>query len=177
MAPRAKRGRGKFNTPLVFREQTGRSYFDAGRVMKWLSVRERIAFVRIGRYIQTVAKDSMQQRPRFDYSEPGEPPHAHTGLIKNFIRFAYDDEAGTLVVGPLPLKASSIRAGEVSPATVWISDQGPHPGTTGASIQEFGGRAIWRDRPVKIEARPAMRPALDKAIKARVLTDAWANLA
>ena len=173
----AKFGKGKFKTPLIFKQVSNRSYFDAAYVMKWLSARERRAFVRIGRYIQKVAKNSMPQRGKRNYSQPGEPPHSHAGLIKHFIRFAYDDNSGTMVIGPLSLKAKLLSSGEVSKGTTWISDEGPHPKTTGASIQEFGGRVIWNGLPWQIENRPFMQPALTKAIRARVLTDAWADLA
>jgi hypothetical protein len=83
-------------------------------------------------------------------SRPGEPPHAHVGLLRKLVFFFYDKEAGSVVIGPVLL-----RSGSRVPA-----------------LMEYGGTALLknkdRDGKRKIgryPARPFMGPAFEEELQ------------
>jgi hypothetical protein len=99
---------------------------------------------KMGAFVRTRAKGSIRKRKRV--SEPGSPPSSHTGQLKNFIFFAYEPQAKSVVVGPIKLNMKSANA---------------------PSLLEFGGTSVVTDRKrgggqVAIyRPRPFMQPALE----------------
>ncbi|MBT9156654.1 MAG: hypothetical protein DDT37_01642 [Firmicutes bacterium] len=73
-------------------------------------------------------------------SRPGEPPTSHTKLLKRFLRFAYQPDRGSVVIGPELIRR-------------------PVKGVP--RILEEGGSVRSRGRTVKIAPRPYMRPAFE----------------
>ena len=128
-----------------------RLFFDRRRVMDAVERARRKALAGSGALVRKIAKDSIRKRKK--PSRPGEPPHSHTGLLKRFIFFGYDEFSRGVVVGPVALKRR---------ATV------PH-------LLEYGGLTEGRNRRrrVRIAPRPYMGPALLKA-KPK-LPEMWRN--
>ena len=72
-------------------------------------------------------------------SVPGTPPHNHTGVLKRFIRYDYDNSSSSVVVGPVLLSRRSKDA---------------------AAATEKGGQALdVKGKTVRVAARPFMSPA------------------
>jgi hypothetical protein len=94
-------------------------------------------------------------RERKSSSKPGQPPHSHLGLLKQHIYAAFDVRTNTAVVGPMLLNYVK-SAGKPKPTM----------------ILEYGGWTFLRrargnrvyERRIYIEARPYMRPAMEKEI-------------
>lgn len=79
-------------------------------------------------------------------SEAGEPPRRVTGVLRRFIKFAFDPDARSVVVGAEPVPS---RSGAQAPLE--------HGGTTRVKSR----RGVRR---VRIAARPFMVPALDREL-------------
>jgi hypothetical protein len=115
---------------LGVRTRCTRYFFDRDVVKRYIGAKNAAAMGRIGAYIRTRARTSMRYRKRA--SLPGQPPSAHTGLLRGKsgqggIDFSFDPSTYSLVVGPIKLnKVYFNRAGE--PIT------GPVP-----NVLEFGG--------------------------------------
>jgi len=122
-------------------------FFDTAKVKKAVSSGTRRVLSKFGAYVRTAARSSIRSRKRA--SEPGQPPSSHTGLLKQFIFFAYDLQRETVVIGPMPLNRKVGNAPEAL-------EHG------GASVVVEGLRRRRRKRRVNIRARPYMRPALEK---------------
>ena len=89
-------------------------------------------------------------------SAAGQPPINRTGLLRNFILFSFDTATRSLVVGPAKLNVKSN-----APNTLEFS--GMSESQTVNRIGKGGGTYKVTRPPVKIEARPYMGPALEKA--------------
>lgn len=77
-------------------------------------------------------------------SPAGQPPYNRTGLLKRFILFGYDRIRQSVVIGPAKLNAKGQNV----------------PGAL-----EYGGRSrSAKGRSLQIDARPYMRPALEKEL-------------
>lgn len=152
--------------------QAKATFFDRELVMRRMHAATRKALSRFGAYVRQRARSSIRKRKR--PSAPGSPPSSHTGILKQFILFAYEPEKRSVVVGPA--KTNQVFfAGDGQPV------QGTVPG-----ILEQGGEVRilevykwgqWRRmdlrsrrrandlptrlRTVRIEARPYMQPAFD----------------
>ncbi|MEI8197013.1 MAG: hypothetical protein WCI73_14030, partial [Phycisphaerae bacterium] len=53
----------------------------------------------LGAYVRQRAQSSMPFRRK--PSAPGQPPSSHTGLLRQFLWFAYDDTTDSVVIGPV----------------------------------------------------------------------------
>jgi hypothetical protein len=82
-------------------------FLDRPEVFRRIARSRRILLARIGRYGQTVMQ-RLQRRVGLDgpYSQPGEPPNARVGTIRNLSTFAPADGGATTVVGVLPIVRS-----------------------------------------------------------------------
>lgn len=127
---------------------TKEMFFDRSEIIAKLDAATRKVLGNFGGYCRRVARNSM--RKARGPSQPGQPPHVHTGLLKNGIAYGYDASAGSVVIGPTPLKGMGI----VPP------------------LLEYGGRAMRRvragkkrkDKMVTYAPRPFMGPAFDKTL-------------
>ena len=75
-----------------------KGFFDRAAIESQLSKQERARLSKIGAFIRRRAKSSIRKRKK--PSPPGKPPSSHTGVLKDFIFFAYDSERRSVVVGP-----------------------------------------------------------------------------
>ncbi len=107
-------------------------------------------------------------------SRPGKPPKSWTGLLKDFIYFAYDPGPKTVVVGPVALNHYHVVNGALRKGAVpAVLEYG---GTIGVREMQLSG-GLWvpfgrsrrsragrptRVRNVTIAARPHTGPALQK---------------
>jgi phage gpG-like protein len=117
------------------------------------ATRKRLS--KFGAYVRQTARQSIRKRK--GSSRPGQPPSSHTGLLKQFIYFGYDENRRSVVIGPVVLarKASGIP-----------------------EVLEHGGNVTiqWgknRGKTVSIEARPFMGPAFDAELEKQ--SSLWAN--
>lgn len=160
-------------------------FFDRAAVRAMTDRHTRRALGHAGGYLRRVARNSMKVRR--GASPPGKPPHAHTRLLKDFIFYAYDPAAESVVVGP-------VRTNQV----FFSADRRPIRGTV-PGVLEHGGQVrvlevevrpgYWRRgdlrslrrnatrpqrlRTVTIAPRPYMQPAL--AATTKKLPSIWAG--
>lgn len=150
-----------------------KAFFDRQKVLDATDRASRRVMSKAGAFVRTRARASIRTRKKA--SEPGQPPTNRTGILKRFIFFAYDQNAGGVVVGPA--KTNQVFFGR---------DGRPTRGTV-PQVLEYGGSITilevfkwgkWRRadlrsrrrlgglptryRTVKIAARPYMHPALEK---------------
>lgn len=78
-------------------------------------------------------------------ARPGQPPRNKTGLLKNFIYFAFEPARSSVVVGPVALR---------NKRTAWLLEYGGSarlPASNGQRVQ------------MRFRGNPFMRPALEQA--------------
>lgn len=139
-------------------------FFNSAEVIRKLEKGKRRAFSKCGAFVRTVAKSSIKYRTK--PSSPGQPPSARRGSmtrshtnkktgvtktrsvspLKELIFFAWDESKEAMVIGPARKKTNRPK---------YLV---PHALEVGATVQK---RLSGTLRPVKIAARPFMRPALD----------------
>ncbi len=160
------------------------AFFDADRIKVAMDRTTRRLLSRFGAYVRTRARTSI--RSRKGTSKPGQPPRSHTGLLKNFIFFAYDADRHDVVIGP-------VKTHQV------FGDAFGRPVTgTVPEVLEYGGAITifevfkwgkWRradlrsrrrlaglprrKRTARVAARPFMHPAFD--IEMAKLPPNWKN--
>ena len=121
------------------------AFLDRSAISRAVDRGRRRALARSGGLVRTIARRSMRRRP--GRSRPGQPPHAHSGELRDLLFFSYDRSSDSVVVGPA---AFARRTG--APATL-----------------EFGGRTKkpvwWRgvQKYIRVRPRPTMAPALKKS--------------
>jgi hypothetical protein len=101
-------------------------------------------------------------------AKEGEPPHSHSGLLRDFLFFAFDPETETVVIGPARL------GGRGAAQTPGILERG------GPSVRIMGWKTIKGQRrlvpvnkPVRIKKHPYMAPAF--AVMEKQLPELWAR--
>lgn len=100
---------------------------------------------RVGFQTREIAMNSITQGA--GPSKPGQPPHGHTGVLKRFIRYEYE-EGGSLAVGPALLSRKSKDA---------------------AKATEHGGTSRnVRGKTIRVRARPFMSPAFNQVVNSSV---------
>jgi len=122
-------------------------FFDSKKVQSATTKAERRVLSRFGAYVRRSAGSSIRKRKRT--SAPGQPPSSHTGLLNQFIFFAYEPRRRSVVIGPVRLNHKS---GEALPA---LEHGGP--------VRIVAGRrGRRRSRAVMIRKRPFMGPAFEQ---------------
>jgi len=125
---------------------------------------------------------------RKDASTPPEPPHTHTGMLRNSIVFAYDQSSESVVVGPFMAGAEYIAAlhehggTQRMAAWAWIPK---YPRMNKGILSWYrvgkGPRrtANWQltsfRRTFNYPQRPFMVPAMNKAIASGKIASQFAN--
>lgn len=164
-----------------------RAFFDTEAVLKAIGKERVKRLSKAGAFVRRSAKGLIRSGKKS--SQPGSPPHSHTGKLKNNIFFAYDGPSDSVVIGP-----------EKTNQVFFDGDGKPASGTVPETL-EFGGsikilevflpsqnkwvRADLRSkrrlagrktrlRRVNIEARPFMGPALAKEVDK--FPDLWAGV-
>lgn len=87
---------------IGFRMPTNAVFFNTKEVEAAVDIAERKVLSRFGFYTRRDAKRSMRRRKKGP-SEKGKPPRVVTGLLKNFLFFAYDKFIQAVVIGPARL--------------------------------------------------------------------------
>lgn len=117
-----------------------RGFFDRARVLAATTVAERRVLARFGAFVRQRARTSI--RPRPGTSAPGQPPFSHTGLLRQFLLFAYDQGRRSVVIGPVALNQRHRDAPRLLEAG-------------GTALRQRRGRVVA----VRYAARPFMQPA------------------
>lgn len=126
--------------------------YDGEAVLKRMAKAERRALQRIGFETRASAMKSIQ--PGVGPSSPGSPPHDQTGTLRRFIRYQYDKQSNSVVIGPKYLRKKSKNA----------------PGGL-----ERGEVSInFRKHPIRVAARPFMTPAFE-IVKRQMVPRVFAN--
>ena len=76
-------------------------FFDSDAVKRATNAAQRQALSKFGAYCRRVARNSIKKSRTI--SKPGDPPHSHTGRLKNNIYFGWDERNRSVVVGPLKI--------------------------------------------------------------------------
>lgn len=160
-------------------------FFDTERVMRATTKAERTVLSRFGAFVRRAAKSSIRKRKRI--SAPGEPPSSHTGVLRQFIFFAYEPERKNVVIGPaltnqlffdrnaLPIKGTVPSVLEEGGTVRILEVQRIDGGWRRADLRSrrrLAGRPT-RLRRVDIEARPYMGPAYEST--KQDLPEMWQN--
>lgn len=148
-------------------------FFDADKVVKALSKAERKALSQAGAFVRTSARGSLRRRKK--PSSPGQTPSVHSkdkNRTLKKILFGYDPTAHSVIVGPVGFgKAEAPHALEVGgTSTVRVPRKNEGRKASPAQAASFKRRKalglIQRKptvrRPIKIEPRPFMNPALKR---------------
>jgi hypothetical protein len=166
-------------------------FFDSPKIVRAVDNATRRVLSKFGAFVRRGAKSSIRKRKKA--SATGNPPSSHTGLLKKFIYFGYDQAARSVVIGPARLNQVSFSA-DMTPVTGTIpsnleyggsayilEERGPN-GTwhrkdlrRRGSVASVGdmryqvatGKIIRRDirrRKITVKPRPFMHPALNKEL-------------
>lgn len=128
-------------------------FFDKPAVQKAAGKSSKKALSKAGAFIRTTAKRSIRKRKKI--SKPGFPPSSHSGELKRLIYFSYDMKNDSVVIGPLLFKSG---------------DQPTVP-----NVLEFGGIKKYKGKKRNYEARPFMKLAYEKELKAGTIPKQWKN--
>jgi len=134
-------------------------FFDAPAVLKAVDTGTIKVLSKFGAFVRRTMKSSIRKRKR--YSNPGDPPSSHVGLLKDFIFFSFDPQNRSVVIGPEKLNAkigSTPEALEYGGSNV---------------IATYRKRKVVSKHTVNIKARPYARPALEKELPK--LPEMWRN--
>lgn len=130
---------------------------ETAKVLSKFQAQARKAIYSQAGYIRTVARNSMKRIKK--PSQPGQPPHAQTGLLKDFLFFAWDASTASMVIGPAAFKPS--------PEVPALLEEG---GNEVAHVR-IGKR--WQRKTITIAPRPYMAPALE--LSQDKLPEFWAK--
>lgn len=100
-----------------------------------------------GAEVRKIARRSMRKRK--GPAAPGLPPNAHSGELRKLLVYSWDQQSESVVVGPAWFNGSPV------PAAL------EHGGTTMRTVRVKGGGR--KRMPARIEPRPYINPAVDKA--------------
>lgn len=132
-------------------------FLDRPAVMQAVERGRLTALRRAGALVRLSSQHSMRRRR--GPSPPGSPPHAHAGLLRQMIYYAYDPATRSVVVGPLRFARSDV------PRVL------EHGGWSHYTFRR--GTRRWRKR-VYVAPRPYMRSAL--AREGKRLAGLWADV-
>jgi hypothetical protein len=117
------------------------NFFDRAVVASAAEHGRRGALSGMAAFVRKVARNSMRRTKNYkDHAEPGQPPNAHAGQLKEMLYFAYDSDSRTAVIGPVKMGDGTV------------------PG-----LLEFGGDVTRRGKVFHYPAHPYMGPALEKS--------------
>lgn len=128
------------------------NFFDRAKVKNRISRAERKVLSRFGAFVRQ--RDRTSQRRRKAVSDPGRPPSAHVGLVRDFTFFAYDPAKRSVVIGPALLGRRGTKLALAAGALRTLEEGGE-----GTRI--VGGKR----RRVRYRARPHTKPAFDAELR------------
>ena len=129
-------------------------FFDTTKVKSMISRTTRRLLGKFGAFTRAVARRSIPSLAKRGglASRPGQTPTSRTGLLKDFIFYAYSPQAQNVVIGP-----EKLSGGTDAPETL---EEGGWAVVTRGSRQSG-----FRKERVFIEARPYMGPAHERAME------------
>lgn len=134
------------------------TFFYNKKVLHLLDKKTHAALGRFGKYVRTVAKNSIKRvGKKAAPSKPGQPPKSRKGLLKNFIFYGFDLAKRSVIIGPQKIYGLKGKA---------------------PSVLEYGGtvkskRGKTHITSSKVSARPYMGPAFREGKKH--LASLWSN--
>lgn len=163
------------------------NFFDRELVVKKVDWARRRVLSKLGAFVRTRAQSSMLRHAvrrgfgvkskvtdREGVSPPGEPPFVHTGLLVKFVFFAWDENAGGVVVGPMKTNQVFFQGKDRKPVSGTVPQVLEYGGQI--TILEWFRAGVWQradlrsrrriaERPTRfrtatVAPRPYMRPAL-----------------
>lgn len=155
-------------------DQSKSQFFDKQLVIKAVGKSTAAVMSKAGAFIRRTARGLIRKRKRT--SKPGEPPSSHTGVLKQFIYFAFDPRAGSVVIGPAKTNQVFFK-GNGEPVTGAVPGILEHGGSIRILERRLrNGKWVRADlrskrklanyktrlRKVSVAARPYMGPALAK---------------
>jgi hypothetical protein len=141
-------------------------YFDRPAVTNAVDKATRQVLSKFGAFVRRRARTSMRKKK--GNSPPGSPPYVQTGLLKQFLFFAFDPDKKSVVIGPALLNGTKQKGtaerleyggtlagnGRVAYITNQVGrDQAGRFTSGGVTRVELNGTLTYRPRPF-------MRPAL-----------------
>lgn len=143
-------------------------FFDRSAVEKAAERGTRRALARLGAYVRRAAQTSMRRR-KTGVSQPGEPPFAKSGELRDLLFFSYDPLTKSVVVGPLGFKGSPVphlhEFGGSVPADGRVVYLRNSPGRDASGrFVSSGTRRVVLQGMVRYPARPFMAPALERVL-------------
>jgi len=148
---------------MNFKPKMKSMFFDSPKIASFMDKVTAKAFGRFGAYVRRVARNSIKLRKhrivtdrrgnkrRVEIpSEPGSPPRSGPQrLLKDFIFFAYDPAALSVVIGPEKLNSKDTGAPEIL--------------EYGGQTTIVGGKKRL-SRTIRIKPRPYMTPAFEATL-------------
>jgi hypothetical protein len=135
-------------------EQAKAAFLEAQKIMEAEGKATQKNLARFGAFTRRTAKGLI--RPGKKPSQPGNPPHSHTGKYKENIFFVVTDAPPNVVIGPILLNAAR---SQMSLAALERGGQ-----STILNLRWLQGRRTYVPRTILVKARPAMQPAFDKEL-------------
>jgi hypothetical protein len=136
-----------------------RDFSETKRALAWFDAKARKSLFMQAGYIRKAARNSMKVGKRGKPSAPGQPPHAITRLLKDFLFFSWDPGTKSMVIGPAGIRNSS---------TPRILEEG---GVKDNALLKRGAK--WVRGSVQIQPRPYMLPAMQRSQEK--LSEFWSN--
>jgi len=143
--------------------------FETNKVVSRFVDDAKKAVIKQAAYIRRVAKSSIRPaNGKDDHSLPGKPPKSHTGLLRNFIYFDFDNMVSSVVIGPALLQSSSGRKAQLDlargkfkyPVPQMLEEGGPVRTLRRHANHANGG---WYYTSDQMAARPYMAPAFERS--------------
>lgn len=147
------------------------------------------ALSKIGAFIRRSARSSIRKvGKKGTPSNPGQPPKSRTGLLRDFIQFAYDPATKSVVVGPEKLNRPSFAPPTLEyggsytvtetqvPEWTDYAQAKPNPSEVWVRVNPRRAKGNVRKRTVTQAPRPYMMPALQRERDNGKLIEQWKNV-
>lgn len=93
---------------LRYRFQEAKAAFFRDDLLAKIGKAKFRALSKFGAYVRTRSRTSLRYKQ--GTAPAGKPPYSHSGLLRDFIYFAYDESTGSVVIGPVVLNGGSAQA-------------------------------------------------------------------
>lgn len=123
-------------------------FFDNPLIKQSVDYATRKNLSQFGAFVRSDARRSI--RKKRGHSQPPKPPHSHTGKLKRFVYFVYEQKRRTVIIGPA-------RFAGARPDNLVMLEAGGH--RMGNIPTREGGMTKVKQTYKK---RPFMKPAFDK---------------
>lgn len=155
-----------------------RFFLDRAEVKDAVDRGTRVALSKFGAFVRRRSRSSIRKRKAI--SQPGQPPTNREGSLRRLIFFAFDPEAKSVVIGPVPFKQGKAPAlleyGGTVPGNGRVIFITREPGrdnrgqfvTRGRQRLVLNGDLVYRPRPFMQPAYEAELPKAPDLFKDRI---------